>query len=451
MMQGIGLMFWIATGIVAVLGRHEEGSWFYKGIRWLMKIGKKKGWCLPGWVKESTLLRTWMLAAAGSILMIVLGCIDFFDGEGITKLPRPEYGSGYSQEELEVEWEDADGKKGKDHLLVDIEERKLTGEEKEQIFHEVKEKLGRVLLGENRSADRIEYPLVLTEKLEGYPAVISWSSSDPASVDWEGKLGRDIPEKGKLVCLTASIKLQDEEETYYQYVKVFPPVLDNQGQIQKLVQEENQEGEGSWLKLPETWGDKKLVWKKNSESTVAGVMVFLFLCPILLLLRDKQAAEDKQKLERQQMLQDYPEILSKLTLLLCAGVNLRKAMERIGKDYVNYKREQGERKAYEAIVEACGEMERGVSEKEAYERLGERCGLLPYRTLSALLIQHLQKGSRGIERMLEEETVKAQEMRQQQARVLGEQASTKLLFPMVLMLLVVFVILLVPAWMSFAG
>ena len=95
-------------------------------------------------------------------------------------------------------------------------------------------------------------------------------------------------------------------------------------------------------------------------------------------------------------------------------------------------------------------MERGIEEAEAYEHIGEKTGLLPYRTFSALLVQHLQKGSRGIELMLEEEAEKAQEMRKQQARVLGEQASTKLLFPMILMLIVTFVILLIPACISFA-
>ena len=53
--------------------------------------------------------------------------------------------------------------------------------------------------------------------------------------------------------------------------------------------------------------------------------------------------------------------------------------------------------------------------------------------------------------MLEEESEKEKEMRKQQARIQGEQASTKLLFPMVLMLLIVFVILLVPAWIFFSG
>ena len=150
------------------------------------------------------------------------------------------------------------------------------------------------------------------------------------------------------------------------------------------------------------------------------------------------------------MIQDYPEILSKLTLLLGAGVNLRRAMERIGKDYIEGRKKGEERKAYEVILEICQEMERGVSEKKAYEELGEKCGILYYKTLSVLLVQHLQKGSGDMGRILEEEAGKAQEIRRQQARILGEQASTKLLFPMILMLLVVFILLMVPAWLTFS-
>ena len=52
--------------------------------------------------------------------------------------------------------------------------------------------------------------------------------------------------------------------------------------------------------------------------------------------------------------------------------------------------------------------------------------------------------------ILAKEAEQAQRLRRQQAQILGEQASTRLLFPMILMLLVVFVILLVPAWLMFA-
>lgn len=451
MMLGIGAVFLLLSVLAVVLGRREKVPWKYKGIFWLIRRWKRSGRELPEWLKPDMLLRTWILLAAGSSFMVLWGAGRIWaGGEQITRLSRPSYGSGSQREELIMEWEDENGNTGKDSLTVDVREQNLTEKEKEKIFHEIKEKLGEVILGNNQTADRVDQPLVLLEKVEGYPVTISWVSSDPSSVDWEGNLGKEIPETGKLVCLMAAIRLQDEEQMYYQYLRVFPPAEGSREQILHLVETENQDGEGDWLTLPKVWEGRKLVWKRESESAAGGIAILLLICPILLLLRDKQAAVEKKKAERQQMMQDYPEILSKLTLLLSAGINLRKAMGRIGEDYVNYNRMNGERKAYEVIVEVCREMDRGISEKEAYERIGERCGMLSYRTFSALLVQHLQKGSRGMEQMLEEEALKAQEMRQQQARILGEQASTKLLFPMILMLLVVFVILLVPAWISFS-
>ena len=181
-----------------------------------------------------------------------------------------------------------------------------------------------------------------------------------------------------------------------------------------------------------------------------GVALLAFALPVMVLLHRKQKEKEHKKEEQQQMQQDYPEIVTKLQLLLSTGMNLRKSVERIAGDYVSYMRREEVRKAYEILVEVCGEMERGLGEKEAYEQLGERWGLLSYRTLSSILVQCLQKGSVGVEQILAKEAEQAQRLRRQQAQILGEQASTRLLFPMILMLLVVFVILLVPAWLTFA-
>lgn len=451
MMQAIGMLFLMFTAVIVVLARKENAPWKYKAVLWVIRQIKRRGVYLPEWINQKIFLKTWMMLTVGSIFILLMGCVQYRNQERVTKLLRPEYGSGKQQEELEVEWEDGEGRTGKENLVIEIDEKKLTQEEKIAIFHEVREKLSNTVLGDNLSADCVNQKLNLPERLEGYPAEITWMTSNPEIVDWDGNIGMDIPEEGTVVCLSAIIKLQDEEEMYYQYVKVFPPVLDDQEQISGLVREENKNPESEWVKLPEIWEDKELIWKNQSNDTGNIIAVLIFCSPFFLLLRECQELEEKRKRERQQMMRDYPEIVSKLTLLLSAGVNLRKAMERIGEDYVSYSRKNGERKAYEVLVEICGEMDRGVAEVTAYERLGEKTGLLPYRTLSALLVQHLQKGSRGIELMLEEEAEKAQEMRKQQARVQGEQASTKLLFPMVLMLLVVFVILLVPAWISFSG
>ena len=73
---------------------------------------------------------------------------------------------------------------------------------------------------------------------------------------------------------------------------------------------------------------------------------------------------------------------------------------------------------------------------------------MPYMKLGALLIQNLRKGTKGMWAMLEVEASQSLEERKNQVKKLGEEAGTKLLFPMLLMLVVVLMIVIVPAFVS---
>ena len=147
---------------------------------------------------------------------------------------------------------------------------------------------------------------------------------------------------------------------------------------------------------------------------------------------------------------DYPPLLLKFTLLIQAGMTARRAFQKMAADYMRTKPAKG-RFAYEAIVTACHEMDSGMSELEAYRRFGEHCDLMKYKTFSTILIQNLQKGSQRMADLLEKEALEAWDERKRKARVLGEAAATKLLVPMVMMLVVVMAIIMIPAFLSFYG
>ena len=53
--------------------------------------------------------------------------------------------------------------------------------------------------------------------------------------------------------------------------------------------------------------------------------------------------------------------------------------------------------------------------------------------------------------MLEKESMEAWDERKRKARVLGETAATKLLVPMVMMMVVVMAIIMIPAFLAFYG
>ena len=98
----------------------------------------------------------------------------------------------------------------------------------------------------------------------------------------------------------------------------------------------------------------------------------------------------------------------------------------------------------------CYELQVGRSETEAYDHFGKRCQLQPYIRLSALLSQNIRKGSNDLLRMLRQEADSAFAERKSLAKKLGEEAGTKLLLPMMMMLCVVMVIIMIPAYFSFA-
>ena len=65
--------------------------------------------------------------------------------------------------------------------------------------------------------------------------------------------------------------------------------------------------------------------------------------------------------------------------------------------------------------------------------------------MGSLLAQNLKKGSKGLIHILETEAAEGMEERKQQAKKLGEEAGTKLLIPMMMMLVLVMGILVIPS------
>ncbi len=123
--------------------------------------------------------------------------------------------------------------------------------------------------------------------------------------------------------------------------------------------------------------------------------------------------------------------------------------QRIAEDYGITRGKTGrKREAYEEIWRTWQEMKSGIPEMECYERFARRCDLIPYMKMGALLSQNLKKGAKGISEMLRMEAVQALEDRKSRARQLGEEAGTRLLIPMLLMLIIVITIVVVPAFLS---
>ena len=256
----------------------------------------------------------------------------------------------------------------------------------------------------------------------------------------------DGEETGSLYIQVPEKEMESEEE---QQQKELTSEEVQKQEMLELVEKYNLEKEDpDYYYLPDNWNGKSLTWttpKDNTGNMMAALALIAAFSMIVFTAREEQKIRQKRY---EALMMEYPGMVMKFTLLVQAGMTVRNAFVKMAADY---KKKKDKKLAYEEILTACYEMESGVSEAEVYRRFGERCGHVKYKTFATLLVQNLQKGSRHMGEMLEKESVEAWDDRKRKARVLGEAATTKLLFPMVLMLMVVMAIVMLPAWLSFYG
>lgn len=266
---------------------------------------------------------------------------------------------------------------------------------------------------------------VYTEKLQ-----VSIDGSEPE------KFNVQIPEKETEEVQEEKTVVQSEEEI-------------RQKELKEAVEQYNrQKQDPDYYYLPDSWDGRTLQWQKPGENTGTLLAALGLFAAVVVMLKKAREQQEKMAKRAEQLMMDYPSLIMKFTLLIQAGMTVRRAFQKISSDYLR-SRPKTARYAYEEIMTTCHEMDSGVAELEAYRRFGERCGQMKYKTFSTILVQNLQKGGHRMADLLEKEALEAWDDRKRKARVMGETAATKLLVPMVMMLVVVMAIIMIPAFLSF--
>jgi pilus assembly protein TadC len=139
-------------------------------------------------------------------------------------------------------------------------------------------------------------------------------------------------------------------------------------------------------------------------------------------------------------------LVSKLNILLCAGLTIHKALLRILQDYKNSPSFNNNRFLYKELHTCLTQIDNGVSEGFAYANFGKRIGLNCYIRFSSLLEQNIKKGTNELRLLLTSEVTLANDMKKRLVLQLGEQASTKLLLPMMMLFFIILIIVMFPAF-----
>lgn len=189
--------------------------------------------------------------------------------------------------------------------------------------------------------------------------------------------------------------------------------------------------------------------KKDFKQEIEIISVgFLAGAAIWYMMREQRLKEQENWKKR--MLLEYPEFVSKLSLLLGAGMTVLAAFTRMDKVYWKFEEEKTGKMhpAYVLLHQMLIDIDNGKSQQRAYQSFGENCKLQPYRKLASLILSCQQMGNKKLTQRLNEEADRVFSERKHLARKLGEEAGTKMLFPMMLMMLLIMGLILVPAMLS---
>ena len=371
---------------------------------------------------------------------------------------REESGGGAKEVPLHVTIEGL----AEESISVSLDERHYTEEEKIQKLQEAKEYVKENYLGKNAESSQIVTALNLIKNIPDNLITISWDTGLSGLVEEDGTLHNERIEQKKIdITLIASFCYQGiEEKEVLEELELPITILQKNyteqekviQEIEKEIQKENeQHGDKKELELPKKIGNYNIYYKEVIEKSSNMILILgVIIATLLYFVADKDL-DTKMEKRNTQLMMDYPELMNKFILLLGAGMTVHHAWGKIAQEYEEKKQENMQiRYAYEEWVFTWNEMKNGVSEVAALEAFGRRVGVASYLKFSTLLSQNLRKGSKGLMELLEYEAMDAFEERKEAAKRLGEEAGTKLLMPMMIMLAIVMLIVMYPALSSMA-
>ena len=251
---------------------------------------------------------------------------------------------------------------------------------------------------------------------------------------------------------TKYLKTQYHSAPYRIYVSIVPRALSRyESLLLQLQQAITAEDEGSlgenMLSLPTEIDGQRICYSEHEDRSYLLLPLLGVIAAMAIYMRQGQARRTEKKQREALLMLDYSELVSKLMVYIGAGLTVRNALETISQhfDALIARGIKEDRPLYQELRTMVIQFRRNMPESEIYLSFGRRVNLKPYTKLVSLIEQNRMNGARNLRAMLELEMEDAFEQRKTTARRLGEEAGTKLLLPLFIMLGIVMIIVIVPA------
>ncbi|MEK3762704.1 type II secretion system F family protein [Paenibacillus sp. FSL P4-0338] len=151
----------------------------------------------------------------------------------------------------------------------------------------------------------------------------------------------------------------------------------------------------------------------------------------------------KVRVREQNIMLELPELLNSIVLLVGAGETVQRAIVRC----VNSRQGDSTHPLYAELMKMTAEWDGGYSFQQAFENFSKRCAVQEVSIFTTTVLLNYRRGGADFVLSLRDLSRMLWEKRKAISRTRGEQASSKLVFPMVVIFLIVIVLVGTPAIM----
>lgn len=372
-------------------------------------------------------------------------------------LSRNSFGQGTKEVQLSLK-KDEQNKK----ITYRLNEQKLSAEEESRMYTQFFKKLKRIMTEHNTSLKQVQTPLNLPDTIEGYPFEITYELAEDGYIRLDGSLNEEEQAKLKhgetyrtYIVVTAHYREYRQSKKYE--ICIVPVKDSSRANVfykvqQYLKKEEKKTRYDRDIKLPSAYQDIKIAKNQGNHGGISGIVILFVTVGIFIPVHNYLKLREEGEKCQDQAERDFPVIVHLLTLYMGAGLSFFSAVKRIGQSYQKQKDADNSPKyAFEKMMRMEQQMSNGVSQREACQDWGMQFRTDSYQKLSLILIQSFTKGAREAAILMETEEREAFHKRIDKAKKEGEEASTRLLFPMILLLCQVMLLVMYPALARFQG
>ena len=148
--------------------------------------------------------------------------------------------------------------------------------------------------------------------------------------------------------------------------------------------------------------------------------------------------------KKQDIISEFPKMVSKLTLLINAGMLVRRAWDEVSQS--NY-----ESQLYAEMRTTSKDIQEGMSIDRAMELFAARCGIKEIRKFSSIYVQAVNRGASESINSMKAMADDAWEQKKQLSKQQGEIAAQKLMLPNMIMFFGILIVVVVPMVASMLG